>query len=227
MCCWSVQVVLLGVMILTAVAQDSEEKKKEEEDIGRDGRGPPQNVTVTAGVTSLTVSWYAPDKPPPYYIVNIDNRHQETQRTLVVFNNLQPCTSYDIFSVSVYEGESYLTYDSGRTLDSVPPPPQSCWFDNITSTTMTLYWQDVDFACPIISHNISLSWDVLWSDDVGSDITNTTITGDYITLLGIPPYTNVTAQVAAVTDVGYGPSTSCWNVTSQDETYNNMNIQDE
>ncbi|KAK8720632.1 hypothetical protein OTU49_013188, partial [Cherax quadricarinatus] len=170
---WMVQVLLLGVVLLTAATQDSEEHKKEEEeyyaDVG-DGRGPPQNVTVTPGLTSLTVSWDPPDELPLYYSVTVGSDTQVVYGFSVVINNLQPCTTYIISVVSVYQDESPVTYSSGKTLDSVPPPPQSCWFEDITNTTMTLYWQDAYINCAITNHNISWSWDVLWSDEAGSGV---------------------------------------------------------
>nr|XP_053655936.1 phosphatidylinositol phosphatase PTPRQ-like [Cherax quadricarinatus] len=214
---WMVQVLLLGVVLLTAATQDSEEHKKEEEeyyaDVG-DGRGPPQNVTVTPGLTSLTVSWDPPDDPPLYYTVTVGSDTQVIHGISVVINNLQPCTAYIISVVSVYLDESPVTYSSGTTLDSVPPPPQSCWFDDITNTTMTLYWQDAYINCAITNHNISWSWDVLWSDEAGSGVA--TNTGNHIRLRDLSSYTNVTAEVASYTASGYGPSTSCWDVTSQE-----------
>ncbi|XP_069960519.1 phosphatidylinositol phosphatase PTPRQ-like [Cherax quadricarinatus] len=179
------------------------------------GRGPPQNVTVRPGVTSLTVSWDPPDEPPLYYTVTVGSDTQVIYGTSVIINNLQPCTAYIISVVSVYQDEESLpTYSSGKTLDSVPPPPQSCWFDDITSTAMMLYWQDADINCAITNHNISWSWDVLWSDEAGSGVD--TNTGYHMRLRDLSPYTNVTAEVASYTDAGYGPSTSCWNVTSQE-----------
>ncbi|KAK8723262.1 hypothetical protein OTU49_011942, partial [Cherax quadricarinatus] len=167
------------------------------------------------GVTSLTVSWDPPDEPPLYYTVTVGSDTQVIYGTSVIINNLQPCTAYIISVVSVYQDEESLpTYSSGKTLDSVPPPPQSCWFDDITSTAMMLYWQDADINCAITNHNISWSWDVLWSDEAGSGVD--TNTGYHMRLRDLSPYTNVTAEVASYTDAGYGPSTSCWNVTSQE-----------
>ncbi|KAK8723261.1 hypothetical protein OTU49_011942, partial [Cherax quadricarinatus] len=226
MLCWSVRVLLLGLLLLTVTALDSEEQKKENDDdfSATPGRGPPQNVAVTASATSLTVTWDPPDEPPLYYTVTAGSDTQVIYGTSVVINNLQPCTAYIITLISVYQDESLVTYSSATTLDTVPPPPQSCWFDDITSTAMTLYWQDAYINCAITNHNISWSWDVLWSDEAGSDVT--TNMGNHIRLRDFSPYTNVTAEVASYTDAGYGPSTSCWNVTSQEKMYKNKNIQD-
>nr|XP_053655957.1 phosphatidylinositol phosphatase PTPRQ-like isoform X2 [Cherax quadricarinatus] len=215
---WMVQVLLLGVVLLTAATQDSEEHKKEEEeyyaDVG-DGRGPPQNVTVTPGLTSLTVSWDPPDDPPLYYSLTVGSDTQVVYGTSVVINNLQPCQYCTISVISVYQDEESLpAYSSGTTLNSVPPPPQSCWFEDITNTAMMLHWQDADIKCAITNHNISWSWDVLWSDEAGSDVT--TNMGNHIRLRDLSSYTNVTAEVASYTASGYGPSISCWDVTSQE-----------
>ncbi|XP_045604483.1 phosphatidylinositol phosphatase PTPRQ isoform X2 [Procambarus clarkii] len=184
----------------------------------QDSRGPPENLAVVEGlINALNVSWDPPREEPSYYRVEAGSNNEITHDTFFFIEGLQPCTHYSITVTSIYEGsgQTYPAFTDGTTDISVPPAPPSCWFDHIDTTSLTAYWSDPPFQCPLTNHNISWRSHVLWDDE--EDTSGAVrVPGDHYTLRNLRPYTKVTVSVAAATDAGYGPSTSCWNVTLQD-----------
>lgn len=136
------------------------------------------------------------------------------------------CSSYDVISYCIYCA-SFINKNKqinilsivGNRIEShhfptVPPAPPSCWFDNIDTTSLTAYWSDPPIQCPVTNHNMSWTSHVLWNDEEDTGVAQTS--GDHHTVRNLKPYTNVTVSVSAATEAGYGPSTTCWNVTLQD-----------
>ncbi|XP_069960495.1 tyrosine-protein phosphatase Lar-like isoform X1 [Cherax quadricarinatus] len=217
MLCWSVRVLLLGLLLLTVTALDSEEQKKEKDHdfSATAGRGPPQNLMAEAvSSTAVYVSWDPPDDPPTKYTVLTEGDPRDTTNTFYQINDLSACTSYLITVTSVYDNEQFQAFTSATTDLTVPLPPQNCELSKITKTTMDVQWTDTVRECRITDHLISWSWDVLWSDEQGSN--ETFSNSNTIKLTNFKPYTNVTVNVAAGSSAGYGAPTTCWNVTLQD-----------
>ncbi|XP_042230748.1 phosphatidylinositol phosphatase PTPRQ-like isoform X6 [Homarus americanus] len=230
MLCWSRVLLLLYVLLLAAATEDSEEQQKEEEDeidymtFGEEGQ--PLNVTVEAvSSTALNVSWDPPDEEPQYYEVTDvrDSFNELAYTTYCLIDELQPCKTYFYTVASHYGNKQYASPPtSGTTLASVPPPPLNCDFDRITTNSMYLTWSAPDTACHIRNYNISWSWSSLWEDDHDSDETLGIGTQTY--LRGLPPYANVTVNIAAATDAGFGPPITCWSVTQQDKPGPPVNV---
>ncbi|KAK8723268.1 hypothetical protein OTU49_017497, partial [Cherax quadricarinatus] len=139
---------------------------------------------------------------------------RDTTNTFYQINDLSACTSYLITVTSVYDNEQFQAFTSATTDLTVPLPPQNCELSKITKTTMDVQWTDTVRECRITDHLISWSWDVLWSDEQGSN--ETFSNSNTIKLTNFKPYTNVTVNVAAGSSAGYGAPTTCWNVTLQD-----------
>nr|XP_045608772.1 phosphatidylinositol phosphatase PTPRQ-like isoform X3 [Procambarus clarkii] len=218
---WSGRLLVLAALLTAAAAAlDTEEIQKEEEGyLVEAARGPPENVAVVGEFTNaLNVSWDPPGEEPTYYTVEAGTSNEITHDTFFLIEGLQPCTHYSIIVTSVYEdnGQTFQAFTDATTAISVPPAPPSCWFDNIDTTSITAYWTDPPIQCPVTNHNISWTSHVLWNDM--EDTSNVAqATGDHYTVrIGLKPYSNVTVSVSAATDAGYGPSTTCWNVTLQD-----------
>ncbi|XP_042230742.1 uncharacterized protein LOC121872139 isoform X4 [Homarus americanus] len=221
MLCWSRVLLLLYVLLLAAATEDSEEQQKENEGFASltyGEEGPPLNVIVEAvSSTALNVSWDPPDEEPQYYEVTDvrDSFNELAYTTYCLIDELQPCKTYFYTVASHYESKQYPSPPtSGITLASVPPPPLNCDFDRITTNSMYLTWSAPDTACHIRNYNISWSWSSLWDDEHDSGETFSTVTKT--PLRGLPPYANVTVDIAAATDAGFGPPLTCWNVTQQD-----------
>ncbi|XP_042230740.1 receptor-type tyrosine-protein phosphatase F-like isoform X2 [Homarus americanus] len=229
MLCWSRVLLLLYVLLLAAATEDSEEQQKENEGFASltYGEGPPLNVIVEAvSSTALNVSWDPPDEEPQYYEVTDvrDSFNELAYTTYCLIDELQPCKTYFYTVASHYESKQYPSPPtSGITLASVPPPPLNCDFDRITTNSMYLTWSAPDTACHIRNYNISWSWSSLWDDEHDSGETFSTVTKT--PLRGLPPYANVTVDIAAATDAGFGPPLTCWNVTQQDKPGPPVNVR--
>ncbi|XP_069158649.1 phosphatidylinositol phosphatase PTPRQ isoform X4 [Procambarus clarkii] len=215
---WSGRLLVLAALLTAAAALDTEEIQKEEEGyLVEAARGPPENVAVVGEFTNaLNVSWDPPGEEPSYYTVEAGTSNEITHDTFFLIEGLQPCTDYSIIVTSVYEGagQTFPAFTDGETDISVPPAPPRCWFDNIDTTLLTAYWSDPNIQCPVTNHSISWTSHVLWNDEEDTGVAQTS--GDHHTVRNLKPYTNVTVSVSAATEAGYGPSTTCWNVTLQD-----------
>ncbi|KAG7164081.1 Receptor-type tyrosine-protein phosphatase S-like, partial [Homarus americanus] len=179
--------------------------------------GAPQDVTVTAvSESALRVSWDPPSEDPDYYSIAVGTAPGvPVYTTSYILEGLEPCTEYEISVASEYGNDEYMaTPVMGKTLDSVPPPPLNCDFDRITTNSMYLTWSAPDTGCYIRNYNISWSWSSLWEDEHGSG--ETLSTGTHTSVWDLPAYAIVTVNIAAATDLGFGPPLTCWNVTQQD-----------
>ncbi|XP_042230752.1 collagen alpha-1(XII) chain-like isoform X1 [Homarus americanus] len=213
MLCWSRVLLLLYVLLLAAATEDSGGAAMSHAE-----EGPPLNVIVEAvSGTALNMSWDPPDEEPQYYEVTDvrDSFNELAYTTYCLIDELQPCTTYFYTVTSDYGSIQYSSPPtSGTTLASVPPPPLNCHFGHITTNSMYLTWSAPDTACHIRNYNISWSWSSLWEDEHDSGETLSTVT--HTSLSDLPPYANVTVNIAAATDAGFGPPLTCWSVTQHD-----------
>ncbi|XP_071532318.1 phosphatidylinositol phosphatase PTPRQ-like [Panulirus ornatus] len=213
-----VSLLMLGPLLLSA-AEDHETQQRENKasDNCIDGLGPPENVTVESTPHSLYVSWDPPAEEPNYYTVTWAATEEDvTYETFYVVDGLEPCKTHQLSVTSVYSNakcESSLIRST--TNATVPPEPGKCSFSEVYSNALEVEWGSPETSCHIQNYSISWLWDILWMDSQDSGESYTTRL--YFTLTALPPYANVTVEVAAATEVGFGPSTACWQVTSADE----------
>ncbi|XP_042230751.1 collagen alpha-1(XII) chain-like [Homarus americanus] len=181
-------------------------------------RGAPQDVTVTAvSESALRVSWDPPSEDPDCYNIAVDTEPAvSVYNTSYILEGLEPCTRLSVSVASEYGNDEHMAPPvMGKTLDSLPPSPLSCLFDNITSNAMVISWDKPHFTCFIMNYSVSWSWNTLWKEANGSgEVFTTELTAK---LPDIPPYANVTVDVAAATKAGFGLPTTCWNVTLQEK----------
>ncbi|XP_069158650.1 neogenin [Procambarus clarkii] len=231
---WSLSVLLLGVMLVTVAALDSEEQQKENKEHLKvslePGEGPPVNVIATpVGATALNVSWDPPETAPQYYTVDVTTIfNAETSDTFSLIDELESCQYYAVVVSSVYyDGVSSPSFGSGTTNAPVPPAPDSCSLTLTSSSTVTVSWHDPALECGTFDHDIKWSWDVLWSDEQGSDETFSSETS--ITIPDLSPYTSLTVNVAVISTGGAGQPTSCSMTTPEEAPGppNNLQLEQE
>ncbi|XP_071532406.1 phosphatidylinositol phosphatase PTPRQ-like [Panulirus ornatus] len=220
------QVLLLGLVLqlgfsLPQAAEDYEEEQKEDEareDVTREeDRGPPTDVAVTTvSGTALNVSWEEPVEKPQYYTVEVtaESINEISYDTYYLLENLKPCTTYWVIVTSSYgDTVQYPGFpESGDTSAEVPPAPGSCNVADATNTTMRVVWAKPETSCLLRNYRLRWTWDSICTDEKGSNETEVESTS-YI-LVDLPPYSNVTIEVAGSTVEGFGDSTFCWGLTA-------------
>ncbi|KAK3858986.1 hypothetical protein Pcinc_034857 [Petrolisthes cinctipes] len=189
--------------------------------------GPPQNLSALAlSSTELNVTWSPPQTLPPlYYLVRVQSPYinEISYTTFYVLNGLTPCTTYQVFVSSVYNTNELETASTdGTTGSEVPPPPQSCTITDVTSTSMRVTWGLPDTECPINNSSVKWTYDVLWSEEQGSD--EVIVPGTVLSNKDLIPYTNYTYEISSATIAGYGDPIIC-SQTTENEIHLAMNVR--
>lgn len=118
-----------------------------------------------------------------------------------------------ILTLSVTQSHYFLT-PNVYYFPTVPPPPSTCTFSDVTSTSMRVKWTVPSISCQITNYSLSWTYDVLWSEDQGSD--QIIAKGTEISIKDLIPWTKYTYSISAATDAGYGEPLSCSSATLED-----------
>lgn len=96
----------------------------------------------------------------------------------------------------------------------MPPPPPSCTVKDVTSTSMRVTWLKPITDCQLINYSLSWTYDVLWSEEQGSD--HIIAPGVEVSVKNLIPWTDYTFSIAGATNAGYGEPLLCSQTTLED-----------
>lgn len=97
---------------------------------------------------------------------------------------------------------------------TVPPPPENCQFTNVGYNSLEVTWDKPNTPCQVSTYNVS--WfqdnDEPYSDEISTDKTQVTLTDLY-------PDSDITVNIIAATEEGFGDPTTCYSHTNQYGAY--------